>query len=78
MKRGVVHTSVKILAVIYAGLLGLATILVAPLFLLGWGACEALREIVKAVRRAYSSLSSSKADAKKKAAAISKRNEAKA
>jgi hypothetical protein len=57
MRQGVVHTSVKILAVIYAGLLGLATILAAPLFLLGWQVCEALKGIVRVVRRVFSSLS---------------------
>ena len=57
MKQDDDPTNERILVAICAGLLGLATILVAPLFLLGWGVCLALREIVKAVRRAYSSLS---------------------
>ena len=57
MKGGVAHTSVKMLAVIYAGLLGLATVLAAPLFLLGWGVCAVLRGIVRVVRRVFSYLS---------------------
>ena len=57
MKQDDDPTNERILVAICAALFALVIILVAPLFLLGWGVCEALREIVKAVRRAYSSLS---------------------
>ena len=50
MKEAVVHTSVKILVVIYAVLLSLVIILAAPVSLLVWGVCLALNEIVKVGR----------------------------
>ena len=53
MKEAVVHTSVKILAVIYAVLLSLVIILAAPASLLAWVVCLVLSEIVRVSRLVY-------------------------